>query len=468
MTPAELRASRAMLIETLERSISEAEAAEGTPDAEAKHDAFVEAERALAAHDARIDRADAMERARGQYTKLEEEPVVEVEERAVAPSEIHISDVREAATYSQDPYGPSFFKDITLARSGDNVARERLERHNLVARDEYSRLAKATDNPSTRSRYEAQARAVGQTAGGIGEFVFPIWLDAYVPYLRAGRATADQCFIQPFVKTNSINVPKLTTGTTTAVQSSDNTTVSATDLASTSVTAQVQTVAGSATVSRQLYDLDNGPQVDQVVYRDLLAAYNKALDTAVLNGTVTNAKGILQQSSTNAVTYTDASPSGSKIWATIFQAKAQIEKLGFMGPDGIIMHPSSWNWFISSLDSQNRPLALDTTSAVFNAMAQFNDQAQGLVGQVAGIPVYQDANVPVNLGAGSQSPWIMFNRMNMFLYENPPTMLLADQPLATQLSLQYVLYGYYAFTAARLPQLISVINGTGLIVQSGY
>lgn len=473
MTIQELRAGRAMLVETLERSVKAAEAAEGTDEVEAKHAEFRAAEAALAEHDARIERAESLERARSTYSKLPDDAMPEPPAEERTPQDPGASTdariVREAAPYTPFNEGPSFFKDITLARGGDQEARARLEVNNLHAREHYIEAAKRAPDERTRARFENQFRAIGQAAGGIGEFVFPVWLDQYVPYLRAGRAAADQCFNQPLPpKTNSINVPKLSGGSTTAVQSSDNTAVSATDLTSTSVTAQVQTIAGAATVSRQLYDMST-PSTDVVVYTDILASYNKSLDTAVLNGTVTNAKGILQQSSTNAITYTSASPTAGGIWGAVFQGKSQIEKTVFAPVDGIIMHPSAWNFFIGSLDSQNRPLALDTTGATFNAMAHWNPEAQGLAGNVSGIPVIVDANVPVNLGAGTnQSPWIMFNRMDLFLYESPPAMLLADQPLATQLSLQYVLWGYYAFTAARLPGALSILNGTGFVVQSGY
>ena len=332
-----------------------------------------------------------------------------------------------------------------------------------------ARLKAETAGTRAHTELEKQYRAVGTAAGAIGEFVPPTWLnDQYAAYLRAGRAFADQCLSHPLITgTNQINVPKITTGSTTAVQT-DGGSVSNTDLATTSVTAQYQTIAGRTVASRQLYDL-GVPSMDGVIFDDLLRSYMQSLDVAVLNGTVTNAKGVLQVSGTNAVTYTDTTPTGPELWPSFFQGKSAIEKGVIGGVDFVCMHPSTWNWFLSSLDSQNRPLALNTTGAAFNAFAEFNLNAQGPVGNLSGIPVIVDANMPVNLGAGTnQAPIVMANRSTLYLYESAPVMQVADQVNIANLQLQFVMWGYYAVAFGRQPKAIRVINGTGLIVQSGY
>ena len=469
MTVAELRARRADLVDELHARMAAAEEAMGTDDEEARHGEFVEAKRAIEAHDERIERAEAMSRARETYKPLPEEPKVETEERA-REGGIDAVVKSEAPIYHPGQDGQGFFSDLYRAKNGDRDALERLERNNKMVRDDLTEAIKTAPDLRTRMQYEKQLRAgVNQTAGSGGEFIPPTWLNQqWVPLLRAGRAFADQCITQPLLDgTNQINVPKITTGNSTAVQT-DGGAVSNTDLVTTSVTAQYQTIAGRTIGSRAHFDF-GVPSQDVVIFTDLAASYAKTLDVAVLNGTVTNAKGVLQVSGTNAITYTDASPTVPELFPSIFQARSAIAKNAFMPADFVVMHPSTWNWYLSALDSQNRPLAESTNGAAFNALAAFNPEAQGPSGNLSGIPVIEDANVPVNLGGGTnQAPIIMCNRSTLFLYENAPVMRLADQTSIANLQLQYVMWGYYAVAFGRHPEAISIINGTGMIVQSGY
>lgn len=370
---------------------------------------------------------------------------------------------RNEPTYRQDQGG--FFKDLISARGGDSGARERLMRNNSEYIDVMA--SRVAADPSNR---QLQQRAgLTQAAGAGGEFIAPVWyIDQTAVLLRAGRAFADQCLGLPLPEyTNSINIPKITTGASTTV-STDAAAVSNTDLVTTSVTAQVQTISGRTVAAYQDIDL-GGPIVEQLLYQDLLADYWRTLDTSLINGTVTNAKGFINLAGINAVTFTNASPTGPLLYVPVMQGKNGIEKGAFTGVNFSLWHPSTWNWFLSQLDTANRPLALSQTGAAFNNMAAFNSEAQGLAGNIAGIPVVVDANVPVNLGAGTnQAPIGMFNRQTLVTYEGVPRFKVADQTNIANLQYQFVLYGYYAVAFGRQPKMISLINGTGQIVQAGF
>ena len=352
--------------------------------------------------------------------------------------------------------GSSFFGDLLRAKQGDHASLERLQRSN--------------------HEWAVEKRAgINQTATSGGEFSPPLWLDDYAPLLRAGRPTMDAIGTLPLPpSTNSINLPKITTGDSVAVQT-DGGAVSNTDLVTTTVTAQVQTEAGRAVASYQIVDLSS-PAIDGVLYQDLTADYARNTDASVINGAVTNAKGILNITGVNAVTYTTATPKqvdstvANSFWYQIILAKNAIEKGAFDAVTFAVMHPSTWNWYLSGLDSQNRPLATSLTGLPgFNGTAQ-NDTTRGqsFVGNVFGLPVVADANVPVNLGAGTnQAPTILMNARGYNIWESQPVFKVADQTSITTLQYQFVLYGYYA-VMSRQPKMISVINGTGSIVQSGF
>jgi HK97 family phage major capsid protein len=122
----------------------------------------------------------------------------------------------------------------------------------------------------------------------------PLYLqEEFVNLARAGRVTANIIGSRALPpNTDSINVPRMTSGTTVAVQA-DGGTVSETDSVFDLITADVLTLAGQQDVSRQLVDRSI-PGVDEVLFSDLARASHYNLDTAVLNSTTSNNKGLLQ------------------------------------------------------------------------------------------------------------------------------------------------------------------------------
>jgi HK97 family phage major capsid protein len=267
---------------------------------------------------------------------------------------------------------------------------------------------------------------------------------------------------------NSLNVPSITTGSAVAAGTAENSAITNTDLVTGSITAATQTISGQTKASYQLIDLSQAG-MDNIILDDISRDYTQKLDNFALNSSTTNAKGILQVSGTNAITYTDASPTVPELFPFVFQGKSAVEKSVFAGVDFVCMHPSTWNWYLSALDSNNRPLALSVNAAAFNADGGFEPHvAQGLAGNIAGLPVITDANVPVNLGAGTnQAPIVMVSRLSHDFWEGVPQFAVADQTLISQLTYVFVLYGYAA-QMSRQAAGASVVNGTGLIVQSGF
>lgn len=483
MTIEQLTAARTAAVERMH----EAAAAAEREDTEANHAAFLAERDAVEAARAALERGESIQRARAAHPLPSADPDPEPEPVAVQATLAAagraagtVSVTREELVYPPGDYRTSFFRDLIRAKDGDQEARERLQRNNDQTADLLRERSRRAPDGSERQRletqartiadrYGSQARAISQTAGAGGEFVPPTWMnDQYAPLLRAGRAFADQCVSQPLpMGTNQLNVPKITTGATTAVQT-DAGAVSNTDLVTTSVTAQYQTIAGRTIASYQLFDL-GVPSMDGVIYQDLLASYWQQLDTALINGNVTNAKGFVNLTGINAITYTDASPTGPKLYPPIFQGVSSIQKGAFVPAQFVLMHPSTWNWFLSQLDGNSRPLALSIDSAAFNALAAFNPNAQGAAGNLAGYPVIVDANVPVNIGAGTNQAVIgIFNRQTLYIWEDVPRFKVADQTNIANLQYQFVLYGYYAVAFGRQPKMISAINGTGCIVQAGF
>lgn len=340
----------------------------------------------------------------------------------------------------------------------------RVQRHDATASAAAERLVRG-------SQQAAEQRAIDltTTAGTGGEFAPPAWIiDEFVKLARAGRVTADLIGARTLPSgVSSVNLPKVATGTATAVQAAQGNAVQDTALTTTSVSSGIRTIAGQQTVSLQLLE-QSGINFDDVVLGDLAADYAVQLDTNTLNANDATYKGILNVASIGAVTYTDASPAvagAGKFYAQVAKALQTVSTTRFLPPTAIVMHPRRWAWVTAAFDANNRPLVVPS-GAGFNVAGTQDGgpEAQGPVGQMHGLPVYTDPNIPTNLGAGTnQDIVIVLREADLNLYETPLVSASFDATYAGSLQMLYRVHAYSAFIGGRYPASICTIGGTGLI-----
>src|SRR5207244_4063432 len=147
--------------------------------------------------------------------------------------------------------------------------------------DATERLARHKGEVETDLGLGREQRDITRTDGAGGELVPPLWLvDQYAPFLRAGRVIAELMDRQLLpTGTDVINVPLITTGAATAVQTADNAAVQETDMVTNSAVAPVRTIAGQQDAAVQLVEqsaLSGG--FDQMIFKDLMADYQAKLD----------------------------------------------------------------------------------------------------------------------------------------------------------------------------------------------
>lgn len=358
---------------------------------------------------------------------------------------------REELTYRAD--GQSFLTDAFAAQVlGDFAAGQRIARH--------------------QSEMEVEYRAVG--TGAFTGLVVPQYLtDQVAPYARAGRPFADALRNVPLPADGmTVNISRITTGSTSASQSTENSALSNTDIDDTLLTINVRTVGGVQDVSRQA--IERGTGVDTIVLQDLVSAYATELDRQLLNGSGSSGehKGIFGVSGINSVTYTDASPTAAELYPKIADAIQQINTKRFMPANLIVMHPRRWMWLLASVDSQSRPLVVPTAggNAAVNAFGTGENAGRGIAGSILGVPVLVDANVVTDAGSGTNEDKILVTYVDdSILWEQSgsPLQLRFDQTLGGQLTIKMVVFGYSASAAgARFPGGVSVISGTGLVTPS--
>lgn len=400
----------------------------------------------------------------------------------------------EPKTYERDS-GHSYFLDLARVQlnrgdgdGGVSGALERLQRHGAEIDVEMPKRERARRAAADRDR-DALDRDLGvrsgrgtafekrvnpnRTDGQGGYFVPPLWLvDDYIDLPRFGRTFANTVRNMTLPGgTDSVNVPKIATGTATGVQTADAAAVTSQDLTDTSVSAPVRTIAGQQDVAIQL--LDQSPVAfDEVVFADLIADYNQKLDTQCWNGSGASGQllGVLNVSGINSVTYTDTTPTLPAMYTPFMQALSQSATKRKMMPSAVFLTPARWFWMASQLDSQNRPFILPETNAPFNPLAlQTGGDVEGPVGRVLNFPLLADGNIPANLGAGTNEDRIATMRTSdLYLWEGSMRTRVLQEVLSGTLQVRFQVYNYAAFMPNRRPETISVISGTGLVAPTGF
>jgi HK97 family phage major capsid protein len=397
-----------------------------------------------------IERADALEVEIKDKESLEEKRSAAKVARASVEGAFapKITVTRAETPYTRSGQN-SFYKDVFAASRGDVEARERLTRNEKEVIDLKPEFRDGTTG-----------------SGSFGSFIAPVYLiDEYAARARAGRPVANAIRNVGAPTATSISIPRVTTGSTVASQASQNGSVSETDLVTTLLTRSTVTIAGQQDVSIQSLELANGAQVDRIIFEDLRAAYDAELDRQVLNGTGSDGQllGLLNVDSINAVTYTDASPTAAELYPKFVDAVQRIASNRFQPAQAVILHPRRWAFLVAALDGQNRPLV--TPVAPYNGTAAFGELGlNGVVGSIFGLPIIADANIPTNLGAGTNEDVIAVVRTDdhLLLEGALRTRVLEDVGSGT-LTVRLQAFAYANYFAGRYPSGISTVTGTGLV-----
>ncbi|MFJ9243803.1 hypothetical protein [Streptomyces sp. NPDC101776] len=357
---------------------------------------------------------------------------------------------REERTYrsDEDPYGKGFLMDVSRQFLYQDVeASHRLAQHMREERVE---------------RAEYMQRAVG--TGAFAGLTVPQYLtDMYAPATANLRPFADACNQHPLPESGmSVNISRITTPSSAALQASENAAVSETDMDDTLLTVPVQTAAGQQTVSRQA--IDRGTGIEDVTMQDLFNRVATVLDSTLINQATTGLSAIAQ-----AVAYTDASPTGAELYPKILGAAAGVEaNLLAMGrPSHAVMHSRRWYWLSSQMQSvwpminwTNLPVQ---AAGKADAASSYNSGPRGVL--PCGLEVIVDNNIPTGLGGGTNEDELyVVPQSECHLWEdaNAPMFIRAEQAKAASLGVLLVAYSYFAYTFGRYANGMQKVGGTGM------
>lgn len=401
---------------------------------------------------------------KGAQEKLARAKEVEAEEverdeqqRAIEPTRTRTPDrkasvqvISEERTYRKDtdPYGKGFLGDICRQFLFQDVeASSKLARHMAEERVE---------------RAEYMARAVG-TGAWAGLTVPQYLTELYAPATAALRPFADICNRHPLPEQGmSVNISRVTTASSAALQAAENDAVSETNMDDTLLTIPIQTAAGQQTVSRQA--IDRGQGIEDVTMQDLFNRVSTVLDSTLINQATTGLSAVAQ-----ANAYTDASPTGAELYPKILGAAAGVEgALLAMGrPTHAVMHSRRWYWLSSQMSSTWPLVNWPGVPVQAGASANVTTYSQGVRGVLpCGLEVIVDNNIVTNAGAGTNEDELyVVPNSECHLWEDPaaPLFIRAEQPKAANLGVLLVAYSYFAYTHGRYANGMQKVGGTGLV-----
>jgi hypothetical protein len=369
------------------------------------------------------------------------------------------------------PFGKhSYYSDLISHERGlpnGQSAWQRLERHAEQMKRFYEERERRAWDRFASGLVEYRVTP-DRTDGHGGYFSPPAWLNQlFATANRPGRVLAGLMtrFALP-AGVSSVNIPLIGAGT--AVQPAvDDAAVLDQDFTDAETGSSVVPFSGQADVALQLLEQSPaGAHLDWALFMDLSEAYDEDLETELLVGPggasllgVTNVKSI-----GGAVTYTDASPTGSKMWSHLGQVPAGIGKTRKKPPECWLMTTSRWAWFEASEDTAERPFGLSTKFFLGN-----DDNTPDPVSGMMGWPVFLDDAIPTNLGAGGKQDFVASLRpRDMMLLEGVPQTAVMREPGSGSLGVRLQMHANVAALTARRPAGIGILSGTGMTVAAGY
>jgi hypothetical protein len=360
---------------------------------------------------------------------------------------------QEKRTYSPDNCrkGTEFLADVIASYAHNEEASFRLRAHMREERVE-------------RGAYLEKRANVG-TSNFAGLVVPQYLTDLYAPAVAALRPFADICNQHDLPENGmTVNISRITTTTAAGIQTEGNAAPTA-DIDDTLLSENVQTAAGYADLTRQA--IERGSGVEEVTMDDLMRRFATSLDGTLLTQATTGLTNV-----SAATTFDDTTPTVPELWPKFLGAMANAEGalLGMAFPDYIIMHSRRWYWLQSYLGSQYPFIGQPGIPPTQGGVANGNGYNQGVRGTLPnGMRVIVDNNIATNGGVGTNQDEIyVVASSECHLWEDPnaPVFIRAEQPLAHQLAVRLVMYGYFAYSFRRYTNAQQKIAGTGLVSPS--
>lgn len=325
---------------------------------------------------------------------------------------------------------------------------------------------KADENYEARDRimgFAREERALTSTDANGGYLVPPTWMQDKFVELRAKKAITANLVsnVDLPAHTDEINLPTMD-GPTAVALATENSALQETFATFNTVQAKVFRAGGKQSIPNTLIDRSI-PAIDMIIMKDLAKRLALQVNTWVLAGAgSTEPTGLTVQASINAETYTAGTATPQGLFAKLVLLATDIAVNFYERPDAYVMHGRRWGWLIAQVDGNNRPFI--TEYSPMNAPGTIDSSnAEGLVGAIAGVPVYVDNNITTTAGSGTDEDYILcLCREESWLFNGTPKMGVFVETLAGNDQTLVRATQDVAFTAGRYPKSVAKLTGTGL------
>lgn len=393
-----------------------------------------------------------------------------------------------------DIYGPasahSWLRDLaavtgsfTAAGIEFSQARDRLSRHATFEQHKRSeRAAKRTAKAAaTGARGDGQGgtfvsyggtlpqeRDLSLTAGTGGEWSPPIWLlDKFASIARTAAPLLKAIPSAPLPDAiQEVFLPRTTAANDPQAQSSENTNSPDFWNSTDEISCEIATISGILPISTQFWE--RAPGIDAFLAKDFAEAYASSVEAQIVAGTGTDGQllGWLNVPTNtvdgtpgaNSVVYTSTTPTTAGVVSAIGQAAAAIGNTRLRPADCVVLTPERYSWLAAFPDGSG------DVAAMRPGTGRIGGDTRSW-GPLAGLPAFQDAAIPQNLGSGGDQDAILVARAadSLFLASDPVFTVMVDTAGGPeQLTVLAQYHAYVAFFANRYPSAIATVTGTGL------
>ncbi len=257
----------------------------------------------------------------------------------------------------------------------------------------------------------------------------------------------------------AVSAPRFTGAGNVAAVTTDLASNTAQSLATELRSAPITEIQCFVEGSRQLFERSMPRFAEEVLAQDLAGAYASLVDAQVLTGGGSGGEvaGFLTAPS-GSTTTTSSTASFTGVATQVAQNGSLVSAALGYPPDYIVMHPRRWSWLLVNGAGQ-QPL--------INHASDDDDLSTGIVGTLAGRPVYISTNIPTNAGAGTEDRIVQFTKNDSWLFTSPPAVRAMADVSSSTMTIRFQVYATIALLIRR-PESIGICEGASLAAPSGY
>lgn len=238
------------------------------------------------------------------------------------------------------------------------------------------------------------------------------------------------------------------------------------DLSFSEFTVGTFTAAGMSAASNQLL-ADSSVPIDQLIFRDLAKRFVSLEARAIYSGSgVGQPLGILNTPGVNTVPIT--STAIQDLLDAIVDAITQTYATYFGAPTAIVLRPEVWGNIVKARNKEGTGYLIGAGFSVYGRQADQSLPGYGAAalprGELFGLPVYTDPNLPANLGDDANESVVIVGNWTegLILDREGITTAVSEHVFFTSNQTVFRAEERVGFTAGRNPAAFNVIQGAGL------